>query len=110
MSLLPSTADDKIWIVGRTPSGRQEKHDQLIHVNSAMHVTPFQITNEQLMAAKSVKKIGKGVDSSSFVTGDGKAFEWSYTTGLHRVDETKDMAVRALESGFKYRLLLANKQ
>lgn len=75
-----------------------------------MHATPFQITNEQLVAAKSVKKIGKGVDSSSFVTGDGKAFEWTYTTGLRRVDETKDMKVRALESGFKYRLLLANKQ
>ncbi|KAF1318915.1 Rcc1 domain containing protein, partial [Globisporangium splendens] len=103
------TADDKIWIVGRTPSGRQEKQDQLVHVSSTMHATPFQITNEQLVSASSIRRIGKGVDSSAFVTKDGRAFEWTYTGGLKRVDDTKHLRVEALESGFKYRLLLATK-
>lgn len=101
-------ADDKIWVVGRTPSGRQEQHEQLVHVASAMHATPFQITKPALVKAQDVVRIGKGVDSSAFVTRSGDAFEWSYTTGLRRVDEAAELSVRALESGFKYRLLLAS--
>lgn len=73
-----------------------------------MHATPFQITNEQLVASQSIQKIGKGVDSSSFVTKDGRAFEWTYTGGLRLVEATKHLRVDALESGFKYRLLLGS--
>ncbi|TYZ62285.1 hypothetical protein PybrP1_006966 [[Pythium] brassicae (nom. inval.)] len=101
------TADDKIWVVGRTPSGRQEQPDALVRVASAVHATPFQITDEALVAASAIRRIGKGVDSSSFVTHDGRAFEWTYTGGLRRVAEAADLHVHALESGFQYRLLLA---
>lgn len=107
MHRFPHTADDKIWIVGRTPSGRQEQQDTLVHLASAMHATPFQITDEALVAAKAIQRIGKGVDSSSFVTDDGRAFEWTHAGGLRQVVETAGLHVHALESGFKYRLLLA---
>ena len=66
------SADDKIWLVGRTPSGRQESND-FSHVASQMHTTPLQITNDQVVCAKDIVKIGKGVDKSSFVTGTSAA-------------------------------------
>ncbi|KAG1700245.1 hypothetical protein DVH05_012050 [Phytophthora capsici] len=100
------TADEKIWLAGRTPSGRQEKND-FAHVASQMHTTPVQITNEQVVRAKDIVKIGKGVDKSSFVTTDGRAFEWNFESGIHPVKELAGMQVRSLESGFHYRLLLA---
>ncbi|RLN71609.1 hypothetical protein BBJ28_00007494 [Nothophytophthora sp. Chile5] len=62
------TADEKIWLVGRTPSGRQQK-DNYAHVSSEMHTMPFQISDEQVLRAKDVVKIGKGLDNSSFITG-----------------------------------------
>ncbi|ETK83686.1 hypothetical protein F441_11421 [Phytophthora nicotianae CJ01A1] len=100
------TADDKIWLAGRTPSGRQEKND-FAHVASQMHTTPLQITNEQVVRTKDIVKIGKGVDKSSFVTADGRAFEWNFESGIHPVKELADLKVKSLESGFHYRLLLA---
>ncbi|GMF23944.1 unnamed protein product [Phytophthora lilii] len=62
------SGDDKIWLAGRTPSGRQEKND-FAQVASEMHTTPIQITNEQVVRTKDIVKIGKGVDKSSFITG-----------------------------------------
>lgn len=62
------TTDDKIWLVGRTPSGRREKND-FAHVSSQMHTSPLQITNEQVVQTQDIVTIGKGVDNSSFVTG-----------------------------------------
>ncbi|CAH0486493.1 unnamed protein product [Peronospora farinosa] len=100
------TADDKIWLVGRTPSGRQESND-FFHVASQMHTTPLQITNDQVVRAKDIVEIGKGVDKSSFVTADGRAYEWNFESGIHQVKELTDFKVVSLESGFHYRLLLA---
>ncbi|KAG7393741.1 hypothetical protein PHYPSEUDO_004504 [Phytophthora pseudosyringae] len=100
------TADDKVWLAGRTPSGRQEKND-FAHVASQMYTTPLQITNEQVVRTRDIVKIGKGVDKSSFVTADGRAFEWNFESGIHPVKELADLEVKSLESGFHYRLLLA---
>ncbi|KAE9014761.1 hypothetical protein PR003_g14648 [Phytophthora rubi] len=100
------TADDKIWLAGRTPSGRQENND-FAHVGSQMHTIPLQITNDQVVRAKDIVKIGKGVDKSSFITADGQAYEWNFESGIHAVKELADMKVASLESGFHYRLLLA---
>ncbi|RLN49797.1 hypothetical protein BBJ29_007378 [Phytophthora kernoviae] len=100
------TDDDKIWLAGRTPSGRQEK-DNFKHVASEMHTTPFQISNERVVSAKDIVKIGKGVDKSSFITADGRAFEWNFESGIHAVEALAGMKVASLESGFHYRLLLA---
>lgn len=99
-----------------------------------MHTAPLQITNDQVVRAKDIVKIGKGVDKSSFVTGasvvvywsdslviesllifallfisaaDGRAYEWNFESGIHAVKELDDLKVASLESGFHYRLLLA---
>uniref|UniRef100_A0AAV1VKT4 Uncharacterized protein n=1 Tax=Peronospora matthiolae TaxID=2874970 RepID=A0AAV1VKT4_9STRA len=101
------TADDKIWLAGRTPSGRQRSND-LAHVTSQMHTTPIQITNDDVVFAKDIVKIGKGVDKSSFVTADGRAYEWNFESGIHKMEELGGLQVMSLESGFHYRLLLAN--
>ncbi|KAI9906899.1 hypothetical protein PsorP6_003834 [Peronosclerospora sorghi] len=100
------TADNKIWLVGRTPSGRQESNN-FAHVASQMHTTPIQITNDHVVCAKDIVKIGKGVDKSSFITGDGRAYEWTFESGIHQVRELAKYKVKSLESGFHYRLLLA---
>ena len=65
-------ADDKIWLAGRTPSGRQQSND-LAHVTSQMHTTPLQITKDGVVSAKDIVKIGSGVDKSSFITGASAA-------------------------------------
>ncbi|CAH0477127.1 unnamed protein product [Peronospora belbahrii] len=100
------TADDKIWLIGRTPSGRQESSNFSL-VASQMHTIPLQITNDQVVCAKDIVEIGKGVNKSSFVTGDGHAYEWNFESGIHQVKELSDLKVVSLESGFYYRLLLA---
>lgn len=105
MAIATFIADGKIWLVGRTPAGRQEQANQLIHVSSAMHTMPFQLTNDRVLSGKHVHKIGKGVNNTSFLTADGQAFEWDFESGLHRVKELQNMRVRSLEGGFRYRFL-----
>ncbi|KAL7693301.1 putative regulator of chromosome condensation 1/beta-lactamase-inhibitor protein II [Plasmopara halstedii] len=100
------TADDKIWLVGRTPAGRQKKNESA-YVASKMHPNPLQITNEQVVRTKDIVYIGQGVDKSSFVTANGRAFEWNFETGLHCVNDLANLRVMSLESGFYFRLLLA---
>ncbi|DBA00726.1 TPA: hypothetical protein N0F65_001197 [Lagenidium giganteum] len=102
------TSDDKIWVVGRTPSARQEVDDNLVHVSSAMHTAPFQVANDGILAVDRVHKMGKGVDNTTFVTMDGDVFEWNFTFGLQRLQDTTKMSVKAIESGFRYRLLLGD--
>lgn len=53
--------------MGRTPSGRQV-HKDFAHVSSAMHAAPFLIADGSKFRARDVVSIGKGVNSSSFVT------------------------------------------
>ncbi|CAI5741336.1 unnamed protein product [Hyaloperonospora brassicae] len=100
------TADDKIWLAGRTPSGRQQSND-LAHVTSQMHTTPLQITKDDVVSAKDILKIGSGVDKSSFITADGRAFEWNFESGIHQMEELGGLQVVSAESGFHYHLLLA---
>lgn len=38
---------------------------------------------------------------------DGRAYEWNFEFGIHQVKELADLKVASLESGFHYRLLLA---
>jgi hypothetical protein len=117
--------------VGRTPSGRQV-HKDYAHVSSAMHATPFLISDESKFRARDVVSIGKGVNSSAFITrecrasrllvpqachfhltlcsreiGDGQVFEWSFTTGVERLEKAASMRVASAESGFRYHLMLA---
>ncbi|TDH64963.1 hypothetical protein CCR75_006182 [Bremia lactucae] len=100
------TADNKIWLLGRTPSGRRNENN-FIHEAPQMYTSPLQITNERVVRTKDIVKIGKGVDKSSFITADGQALEWNFDSGIHSVKELANWKVKSFESGFHYRLLLA---
>ncbi|GLD95025.1 hypothetical protein PINS_up003650 [Pythium insidiosum] len=101
------TGDERVWIVGRTPSGRKEMDERLVQVASEMHTTPFHATNTDAMDVASVVQLGKGVDNAFFVTKDGRAYEWTFTGGIQRLAELQHLRVHALEGGFRYRALLA---
>ena len=47
-----------------------------------MHTTPIQITNDDVVFAKDIVKIGKGVDKSSFVTGTSTTNIFVYLLSL----------------------------
>lgn len=102
------TADNKIWVMGRTPAAWQEVDDNLVHVSSAMHTAPFQVPESCDFQAKDVVSMGKGVDNTSFVVDDGRVYEWNFMFGLRPVDAVSNIKVSSTESGFRYRLLLGN--
>ncbi|KAJ0409182.1 hypothetical protein ATCC90586_010263 [Pythium insidiosum] len=104
------TGDERVWIIGRTPSGRKEMDDRLVQVASEMHTTPFHATNTDALDISSVTKLGKGIDNTFFVTKEGQAFEWTFTGGIQRLAELQKLRVSALEGGFRYRVVLGEQR
>lgn len=54
-----------------------------------------------------IRRIHKVDGLTLLPAGDGRAFEWNFSTGITPIDKLSGFRVSAVESGFRYHLALA---
>ncbi|CCI11811.1 unnamed protein product [Albugo candida] len=78
-----------------------------MRIASTSHSVPFKVSAEgNLPSMKDVCKLGKGVHKTSFITADGKVYDWTFEKGFEQNTDVIGLHVLAYESGYQSSLLL----
>ncbi|KAF0684214.1 Aste57867_23800 [Aphanomyces stellatus] len=93
------TEDGKMWVLGRSQAVRLPGQKAL-RTNPEMHVSPVAVDCDGILDPKRIVRLGKGVESTSIVTDDGRVFAWDWKDGLHPVEATAPFVVESYETGF----------